>query len=175
MLLFSWTCNNPGFTTSSLYLNQSITPCSDKSFNFTDITPTTHHQFNKRLKYQTASQESALAPAPPQAAENSHWWATDRGHTQACKESWQAHHSSAVGWHVPSCMHIHEITPSSAHHLCQGYYRLWYPNEASQRHLHLKTQHRSHRTHLPFWSTNWHCIASTSCLCLKQISSASHS
>lgn len=105
----SWTCSIPGFTTY-LYLNQSTTACSDKSFNFTDFTLTTCHQFNKRIEYQTESQEwfffSSLS------AENAHWWPTE-----PWKASWHDHHSSAAGGSIPSCVHAHKIRPSSAHDL----------------------------------------------------------
>lgn len=125
---FPWTCNIPGFTTSSLYWNQSTTACSDKSFNFTDITPTICHQFNKRLKYQTASQDSAscFLPAQLQGALT--------GEPQA--EGTQSHSEQAGRFttalqglfmiYAPACIHLHQIKTSSAHHPCQGYCRLWY-------------------------------------------------
>lgn len=106
---FPWTCNIPGFTTSSLYWNQSSTGCSDKSFNFTDITLTTCHQFNKRLKYQTASQDSAsrFLPAQLQGALT--------GEPQA--EGTQSHSEQASRFstalqglfmiiYVPACIHV---------------------------------------------------------------------
>lgn len=132
---FPQTCNTLEFTTSSLYLNQSITACSDKSFNFTDTTPTTSHGFNKWLKYQTASQQS-----PPQL-QRMHIGELQRAHT-AMQSQW-------LNVYPPICTymkqcHSEPVIPFKGITDCDV------PNKPLKDIHTFKAQPRSHMKHLPF-------------------------